>query len=418
MRAEAERFLNLAALQLIRQEGLSVVRSPQSAGDGTESASAWEEWDQVLVGEGAGVAPAIFAFRDGAQDDEATIRDLHESVVSRVAAGPAMRSQSSLVIRTVTIFSFPTVDPTLGRRLARIAPRHYHARVRPEVWVVDLGAGRLYAPRHFGLVTSRAQRTVVETLKQLNHDAPRLVHGDLARAEQVAQSQREAFLKAVRSNKPYVTYAVLLAVWIIFVLEAAYPSHSLSPSSFGSIPSDRTSLHFGAMQPKLVEKGEVWLLFTSMFVHFGFVHIFFNSIALYSVGSLVERIYGSLKYAFIYFVSGLMASLASFGYLALFGSGDELAGGASGAIFGIAGVVIVLGVRRRSIVPRAMAIQLSSFMGFLIVLNLLFDYFNPGIDIRAHLGGLVVGIILGYLLVPGNPSQEREPAATMAGSLL
>jgi rhomboid protease GluP len=79
---------------------------------------------------------------------------------------------------------------------------------------------------------------------------------------------------------------------------------------------------------------------------------------------------------------------------------SQIAAGASGAIFGVAGVLIVLGVLRHTVVPRAMALQLSVYMGVLIVMNIAFDFTNPQIDVRAHLGGLVVGLVLGYLLAP------------------
>lgn len=415
---EASRFLELAAYELIRQEGLRIVK----ASGGQEGLPAWvpgwEEWDQVLVGEGPGVQPAIFAFRSGAGMDAGSIQQLFGQLVQQIATNALVqRSGSGASVRIAAVLCFDSIDPSRARNIARIVPDRYYAGIKPQVWVVDLSRGKLWATRAFGIIPSRSQEAVKRAIHEVKQGTG---HGrvDLIHAESSVASQRAQFVTRVRQNVPYVTYVLLIAIVGIFALEwlsfsAGRSVDLLSSRDIGG----NTLLRFGALQPRLVERGEYWRLFTAMFVHVNVLHILFNSIALYSVGSLVERIYGHIRYAVIYFVSGILGSVASYVYLVETGHLGDIAAGASGAIFGIAGVVIVLGILPQSIVPRAVALQLSVFMLVLIVLNIAFDVFTPQIDYRAHIAGLVVGIILGYLLAPrassGSPA-GLQPTETGA----
>jgi len=395
------RFLQLAALELIQQESLRVVKAPPAPDISMTWMPGWEDWDEVLIGDGPGTRPSIFVFANPRQPDYDSLRRLYDGLVARITGGELARSPQPIPLRLVVVLCFDSIDSSLARRLSRMVPEQYYANLKPEVWVVDLFQGRLWAPKVIGLISSRAQIAVKRALDATVRGEGPVGEVDLAQAEATARAHRTAFVSTLQRNVPYVTYALLAACWIVFAFESGYPGGSMA---------NATLLHFGALQPKLIEQGQWWRLFTAMFVHVGIAHIFFNSIALYSVGSLVERIYGAVRYAIIYFVSGLCASAASFAYFVLITKQtDEIAAGASGAIFGIAGVLIVLGVLRHSLVPRALALQLSVYMGILIVLNLTFDYFSPGIDIRAHIGGLVVGLILGYFLAPRAPTaQARE----------
>lgn len=390
---EASRFLDIAALRLIREEGLRVVKAHRAAQVVPGWSPGWDEWDQVLVGEGAGVQPSIFAFKNGSGLDFWSIRGAYDSLVRRVTAtGSGGRVQGfNAGVRLIAVMYFEHVDAATARQITGMVPDRYYAGLRPQVWVADLARGKLWTPRRLRPIPSRAETAVRQVLAQFLEGVPPVAGLDLAEAEASAAAERADFVSTMRRNIPYVTYALLAACWIVFLLE----------SSYGSGPgSSRTLLHFGALEPALVTRGEWWLLLTTMFVHVSVLHILFNSVALYSVGSLVERIYGAVRYTIIYFVSGILASLASYGFMEVSGQSGDIAAGASGAIFGIAGVVIVLGVLRQSVVPRAVALQLSVFMGVLIVVNIVFDAFTPQIDIRAHIGGLLVGLVLGYLLAP------------------
>lgn len=134
-----------------------------------------------------------------------------------------------------------------------------------------------------------------------------------------------------------------------------------------------------------VANGDWYRLVTAMFLHFGIVHIAANMYVLYIVGPPLEQALGRLRFTVLYLVAGFGGSVASF----LFSGTHEIAAGASGAIFGLFGAYYV--------VARRIGAQTGAIVG-VIVLNIFISVAIPNIDIRAHLGGLVVGGILGAIL--------------------
>ena len=178
-----------------------------------------------------------------------------------------------------------------------------------------------------------------------------------------------------------------------------------------------------------VQHGELWRLFTVTLVHapgsdtpWFSLHLLLNMYALWIVGPIVESIWGKRLLLLFYFLTAIAASTASF----LTSLGPAV--GASGAIFGLVGVIFagtrahhpVLDRRARSIVPQ---------LGFFIVINLAFGFLAGGtIDNAAHIGGLVSGMWLGFIVPPGrvptlrsawqNPrgqAAQRSPLLVMAG---
>jgi rhomboid protease GluP len=155
-------------------------------------------------------------------------------------------------------------------------------------------------------------------------------------------------------------------------------------------PSGRTMVDLGALFPPLVASGQYWRLFSSMFLHFGLIHIGFNMYALWLFGRITERDYGSLRFALIYVVGGFVASAASYA----FGPVNAVGAGASGAVFAVFGAFIAYNYRRRHVAMAAANLR-SAVM--LIALNLFIAFAIPGIDWRAHAGGLVAGIAAGIV---------------------
>jgi membrane associated rhomboid family serine protease len=409
---EADRFLRLAALELTRDDAVRIVKAPVIDGLPPTWAPDWDDWDEVLAADRPGSRPAVYAFRVAPSDDPQRMNELFNHLVSAMGSRQAQRP-SPLPVRVVAVFCLPSVTPSLGRRLTRSAPSQYFAQIKPELWVVDLSTGTLYAPKGFGLVPSNGQSSVRAALALTLEGGSDVTAGAFIHAERTAVSQRDAFVSLMRDKVPYVTYLLLAACWFMFAVEAAI-GHGCWLNPDAGQCTNHLWLSLGASQTAAVEHGQWWRLFTEMFMHFGIMHIVFNSIALWSVGSLVERIYGSVRYALIYLVSGLLASVASFAWMAAAsGQAYIVSGGASGAIFGIAGVVIALGARR-SVVPRPVALQLAVVMGVMIVGNLVYDSFATGIDDAAHVGGLIVGIILGYVLVPRHKHEPAEPTHVWA----
>jgi membrane associated rhomboid family serine protease len=135
-----------------------------------------------------------------------------------------------------------------------------------------------------------------------------------------------------------------------------------------------------------VAAGEWWRLVTSQYLHYGILHIGFNMYVLYIVGTALERYIGSLRFALVYFVSGLAGSFG-----ALLVTPNAATAGASGAIFGVMGALFVL--------ERQRGMQLmGGTVGGLIVINLVFSFIGQGISIGGHIGGLIGGVLVAFAL--------------------
>jgi membrane associated rhomboid family serine protease len=139
-----------------------------------------------------------------------------------------------------------------------------------------------------------------------------------------------------------------------------------------------------AMSPDLIHhKGQYYRAVTAMFLHANFLHILFNMIALLIVGPAVEVLLGKARFLTLYLIAGLGGSVGSY----LLGPHNEVGIGASGAIMGVMGAYVVIGLRRH--------LPVAPVVG-LLVLNFLIG-FSGNIDWRAHLGGFVTGCALALL---------------------
>jgi membrane associated rhomboid family serine protease len=152
-----------------------------------------------------------------------------------------------------------------------------------------------------------------------------------------------------------------------------------------------------------IATGEWWRLFSAMFLHASLIHLGFNCYALYIVGNVVEQELGRLRFATLYLVTGLCASVAGYALAAPLVPSI----GASGAIFGLFGVFFAYNYQRRHLAFYAARMRQ---MGALIAINLVLTFTIPGIDWRAHVGGLATGII-GGLAVDGFGRRGSRTAA-------
>ncbi len=144
-----------------------------------------------------------------------------------------------------------------------------------------------------------------------------------------------------------------------------------------------------------VQKGEVWRLVTSIFVHTGLLHLLCNMVTLYAVGPIAERYYGKIKYLLIYIGSGILGSLLSV-VLSNYASV-----GASGAIYGLFASIIFFGYKYRATLDGF----LRSNVVPVVIINLILSFMIPGIDVFGHIGGLVGGFLFSYALCV--PSKEK-----------
>ena len=152
---------------------------------------------------------------------------------------------------------------------------------------------------------------------------------------------------------------------------------------------------FAANRADATADGEWWRLLTSMFAHYGVIHLLLNMWALSQTGPLVEKLFGRPLYTMLYFGSGLAGGVAS-----LLWHRVHLvwSAGASGAVFGVYGGLIGYMLRERQALPKSVFQPLLkstlAFAGY----NILFGLVSPGIDNAGHVGGLLGGMLLGWLL--------------------
>lgn len=136
-----------------------------------------------------------------------------------------------------------------------------------------------------------------------------------------------------------------------------------------------------------IQNGEWWRIVTSGFLHFGLLHIGMNMLLLWQLGQLLEPPLGQARFALLYFASMFGGAV---GALALTPNG--LTGGASGAVFGLMAAASV-GLQQRGVNP------LRTGIGATLVLNLLITFTIPGISIGGHVGGALMGAIVGYAML-------------------
>lgn len=184
----------------------------------------------------------------------------------------------------------------------------------------------------------------------------------------------EEILRAVRHA--WMTYTIALINFAVFGYEL-YLSGSLAVK-------DSALLRLGLLNFCVTECHEYWRLVSAIFVHLSWIHLAMNTFFLIYLGSQLEVFVGRLRYLVLYLTAGIFGNVLSVALMDPF----VLSGGASGALFGIAGALIMIeGVLKRNI-QNALA---NAFFLFLI------NSWMPHVNAIAHLGGLIVGIAFGYL---------------------
>ena len=214
-------------------------------------------------------------------------------------------------------------------------------------------------------------------------------------------------------TRPLVTQ-VLLGINIVAFLATTFTGTGVlfggSPSSLFQRLALSPSLHPVFTDGQFtgvadgVAQGQYYRLLTAMFLHFGIIHIALNMYCLLTLGPFVEAAVGRLRFTALYLLSGLAGSALSY----LLGPQQQLAAGASGAVFGLFAAFFVLQRRRGADVTS---------ISVTIVLNLLFSFSVPNIDWRGHVGGLVGGALVTAALVYAPPGSRRAllQAAGAAG---
>jgi len=195
------------------------------------------------------------------------------------------------------------------------------------------------------------------------------------------------------SQNPRFVTNILIAINVAVFLVLALLNGTID---FTSQQGLLALVNAGAQINFLVSQGQVWRIFTAMFLHFNLIHIGLNMFSLFLIGVAVEVFYGKWRYLVIYLGSGILAGV--FTYF-LDPSGLDVAAGASGAIFGVFGALGAFYIMNRQALGRFGSGAIMNWL-FWLGLNLVFGFSVAGIGIWDHIGGLIAGIILAFLLMP------------------
>jgi membrane associated rhomboid family serine protease len=172
-------------------------------------------------------------------------------------------------------------------------------------------------------------------------------------------------------------------IWIIVIVNVLVFIASV-------IDQSAIFLRFGLIPREFVSTP--WTVFTYMFVHANWSHIFFNMLTLYFFGSFALSLVGEASFLVTYFVGGVVGGLFYYGLATLLGNSSSILVGASGAIYALGGLLLVMRPNARVVtfpIPVPMPLWIAILVGFLIVA------FLPGVAWEAHLGGIVYGAVVG-----------------------
>lgn len=238
----------------------------------------------------------------------------------------------------------------------------------------------------------------------------------------VADRETVRFARAVLS-RPY-KFTIILLVINVFVFLLAWQTSGIPLSMLTPLPYE-VLLAFGAKLNYLIQtQHEWWRLITPMFLHVNLLHLVINMYSLWIVGPYVERLYGSAKFVVFWVVTGMAGVIAS--YLTvrpgmavgsvgrfLFKTIDTPSAGASGALFGLVGVLFVFGIKFRHELPEGFKRAFGTGLLPMILMNLFIGYLLRGlIDNAAHLGGLLSGAMLALVVDYRRPDEKTGLALT------
>ncbi len=214
------------------------------------------------------------------------------------------------------------------------------------------------------------------------------------------QAAHERFGKVMSAvgQRSFVTPAIIAINVALFIAMLIAGADVMNPNP-------AIHIRFGSNFGPLTWTGEEWRLLTSAFLHFGLLHIVLNMFALYQGGGLVERLFGSTRFALIYGLSALAGSVAS-------GWWDPMrnSAGASGAIFGVYGALLAFMAVRRADIPPSMLKSISSSALLFCVYSLAIGAAHPMIDNACHIGGLLAGFVTGVILARPFTTEARAAA--------
>jgi len=231
------------------------------------------------------------------------------------------------------------------------------------------------------------------------------------------------FARAILA-RPY-KFTIILLVANVFVFLLMWQSSGMDSAGLWGF-HEQVLLAYGAKVNRFInEQHQWWRFVTPMFVHVNLPHLLVNMYSLWVVGPFVEKLYGSAKFVVLWVVTGVAGVVASYltvvgpdtqlGSLGrfLFKANDVPSAGASGALFGLVGVLFVFGIKFRNELPEGFKRAFGTGLLPIIVINLFIGYLGRGvIDNAAHLGGLAAGAALALVVQYRRPDEKTGVAIT------
>lgn len=244
--------------------------------------------------------------------------------------------------------------------------------VYPSVCIVDLKNKKL----NYLQPVAESMNRLLEDLHRVLYQYEEMPYVDLTQIEEEKEREQQELAKEFLKITPKITYGLIGVNIIIFVV-------NLILVEFYDLP---ILIYMGAKINELIFQGEYHRLLTSMFLHADIMHILLNMFSLYNVGPVTERLFGHKRFLYLYLIAGVGGSISSL----MFSRSPGV--GASGAIFGIVGMLLYFAQKRPQVFKRVFGTQLF----IVIALNLLYGFSVPNIDNAAHIGGMVVGYGASY----------------------
>jgi rhomboid protease GluP len=217
----------------------------------------------------------------------------------------------------------------------------------------------------------------------------------------VIEQQDYEFLQAFWTRRPIVAYSLFAFNILVFVLMLLAGG------------SDQTLLEFGAKSNYHIDNGEIWRFVTPIFLHVGLLHLAFNSYALWIVGPQVEKLYGGARFFLLYLLTGIAGVAASYWY-----HPEDPSAGASGAIFGLFGVLLVFSIKYRKSIPAFFSQALGKGILMTVLINLAIGFYIPQIDLAAHVGGFIAGCVLAAAVPFARPGEAESSVFKVAQAVL
>lgn len=203
----------------------------------------------------------------------------------------------------------------------------------------------------------------------------------------------------ISNGRPIITQVMIALNVLAYVVTVVQSGSPMNNSRAGVFTAT-------SMIPELTANGEWWRILTSGFMHFGLIHLVLNMAALFVVGPVIEQELGKLRYSAVYFLSLLGGSAAAF----YFGTVCQQLAGASGAVFGLMGALLIVFKRQKRDISTIVVI---------VGINLVSNLFTNA-SLLGHLGGFVIGGLLTLAMVKA-PQQNRNAyqiGAVVAAALL